>query len=233
MTEAPTEKTGATTQVTVLAAARAVPMRNILTLDDLKEIELPADVVPEGSVRTMDTAVGRLTMTALFPGEPILEQRLIDPNVISPDGRKALYLVDDQVLMAIPAQDLLSRSGILQAGDRVDLLFSLSFPEDRGVGGASSDATKDQQSTFNLLQNLEIAGLVGGVQPATTDQTAQDGDTGEKSTVGQPDAVLLSILPQDALALKYAIDAGGTLDIVLRPLAWNAHLRSIQLTWTT
>jgi len=210
--ETPSSPTTGGPMVTVQAASRAVPVRAILTLTDLVEIELPADAVPEGTVRTTDAAVGRLTMGALYPGEVVLEQRLVDPNVVSPDGRKALFLVDDEVLMAIPAQDILSRAGILQAGDHVDLYFSLSFPENRGIG-ASLSVEEDEQSTFILLQNVTVAGLIGGIQPAsaTADET-----TGEQAAPTQPDAVLLSIPPQDALALKYAIDAGGTLDLVLR-----------------
>jgi pilus assembly protein CpaB len=48
-----------------------------------------------------------------------------------------------------------------------------------------------------------IAAVVGS-QPAT----------GE--TTGSPDALLLTVTPQDALVLKYVKDAGGTVDIVLR-----------------
>lgn len=210
--QTPTGPTAAGPTVTVVAASRAVPVRNVLTLDDLVEIELPADAVPEGAVRTTDAAVGRLTMGALYATEVLLEQRLVDPNVVSPDGRRALYLVDDEVLMAIPAQDILSRAGILQAGDRVDLYFSLPFPENRGIG-ASTGEEKDQQSTFSLLQNVTIAGLIGGVQPVTAAEETQDE---QQPVATEPDAVLLSIPPQDALALKYAIDAGGTLDMVLR-----------------
>lgn len=209
--ETPSPESVTGPMVTVQAAGRALPVRTVVTLNDLVEIELPADAVPEGAVRTTDNAVGRLTLEALYPGEVVLEQRLVDPNVVSPDGRKALFLVDDEVLMAIPAQDVLSRAGILQAGDHVDLYFSLNFPENRGIG-ASLGVEDDQQSTFSLLQNVTVAGLIGGIQPVA----ATEGETEEPATPTQPDAVLLSIPPQDALALKYAIDAGGTLDMVLR-----------------
>jgi pilus assembly protein CpaB len=212
--ETPTSPTATGPTVTVVAASRSVPVRSVLTLDDLVEVELPADVVPDGAVRTTDAAVGRLSMEALFAGEALLEQRLVDPNVISPDGRKALYLVDDEILMAIPAQDLMSRAGILQAGDHVDLYFSLPFPENRGIG-ASIGEEEDQQSTFGLLQNITVAGLVGGVQPTQAAEGSAN-EEAQQAVVTQPDAILLTIPPQDALALKYAIDAGGTLDIVLR-----------------
>jgi len=210
VTETPTGAAAAGPTVTVLTSARALPIRSVLTLDDLLEVELPADSVPEGAVNTTDDAVGRLTTTELFPGEPIIAQKLVDPNVVSPDGRKALFLLEDEVLMALPAADRLSGSGMLSAGDHVDILFSLMFPENRGVG-ATDTQQEEQQSTFGLLQNVTIVALLGGV-PAP----AAGEDNGEKAASSSPDTVLVSISPQDALAVKYAIDAGGTIDLVLR-----------------
>jgi pilus assembly protein CpaB len=211
VTETPTDSAAVAPSVSVYTAARSLPMRSVLTLDDMIAVDMPADVVPEGAVRTSDVAVGRLTTVALYPGEPILEQKLVDPNVVSPDGRKALYLLEDEVLMAVPAQDTLSSSGMLAAGDHVDILLSLPFPENRGIGATATEQD-DQQATFSLLQNVTIAGLVGGVPQATTEE--EEGG-GEVMTV-QPDIVLLSIAPQDALAVKYALDAGGMIDLVLR-----------------
>lgn len=210
VTETPTGSSVIGPTVTVFTAVRSLPMRTLLTLGDMVEVELPAEAVPEGAVRTSDLAVGRLTTAALFPGEPILEQKLVDPNVVSPDGRKALYLLEDEVLMALPAQDALSSSGMLAAGDHVDILLSLSFPENRGVGATATDDA-DQQTTFSVLQNVAIVGLVGGIP-----QVSSGTEEGEETNLVQPDMVLLSIAPQDALALKYTVDAGGVIDLVLR-----------------
>ena len=210
VTETPTGSAALGPTVSVFTAARSLPVRSVLTLDDMIAVDMPADVVPDGSVRTSDVAVGRLTTAPFYPGEPILEQQLIDPNVVSPDGRKALYLLEDEVLMALPAQDTLSGSGMLAAGDHVDILFSLNFPENRGIGSTDTEQ-EDQQTTFGLLQNVSIAGLVGGVPQAASDEGG-----GESVSAAAPDLVLLSIAPQDALTLKYAVDAGGVIDLVLR-----------------
>jgi pilus assembly protein CpaB len=208
---APSGQEAATPQVSVVVAAQAVEVRALLTAEDLELRELPVDAVPEGAVREVEEAEGQITLVDLYPGEIILAQRLVDPNVVSGDGRLALVVADDEVLMAFPAQDLMSRVGVLKPGDHVDLLFSLSLPVNRGVaalmgreeaeGGASSN---EEQFTFNLLQNVTIAAIVGGSTP-----------TGGAST-GAPMAILLTVTPQDALVLKYVKDAGGTPDIVLR-----------------
>jgi pilus assembly protein CpaB len=87
----------------------------------------------------------------------------------------------------------------------VDLLFSLDVPVGAALGGPSFGADQTEQMTFNLLQNITIAAVVGG----------PTGTGGREDT--KPIALLLTVSPQDALVLKYVKDAGGIPDIVLRP----------------
>jgi pilus assembly protein CpaB len=203
-------------RVPVVVAARAIEVRVSLTAEDLELRDLPVEAAPEGAVRELEEAVGKITLVDLYPGEVILAQRLLDPNVITGDGRLALVLAEDEVLMAFPAQDLMSRVGVLKPGDHVDLLFSLDFPVNRGIEeflpaegetaeGKPAQTVQDneEQVTFNLLQNVSIAAIVTGRTP-----------TGGEA--GAAEAILLTVSPQDALLLKYAQDAGGIVDIVLR-----------------
>jgi pilus assembly protein CpaB len=180
-------------EVQVVVATREVAVRSILVADDVALKALPVTAVPEGAVARVEDAVGKITLVDLYPGEVILAQRLLDPNLVTAGGRYALLIAGDKVLMALPTTDLMSRIDVLKPGDHVDLLFSLEFP-----AGA---AEKEKQVTFNLLQNLTIAAVVG--QPGQAAGAA-------------PQALLLTVSPQDALVLKYALDAGATLDLVLR-----------------
>ena len=196
--------------MTVVVAASAVEVRSVLTTDNVEQRELPVNAVPEGAISDLEEAVGKITLVDLYPGEVILAQRLVDPNIVTGDGRLALVVSEDQVLMAISPADLMSRIPVLKPGDQVDVLFSLDFPVDsaqvapqagsdgsetpRSTGGQAGQ--KEEQATFHLLQNLTIAQIVG--------------------EEGNPSALLLTVEPQDALVLKYAIDAGGIQDIVLR-----------------
>jgi pilus assembly protein CpaB len=207
--EAPTRQQSETPLVSVVVAARPVTVRTALTGEDLALREVPADSVPAGAVRDLEAAIGRLSMVELYPDETLLSQRLVDPNVIAADGRTALVLVEEQVLMAVPAQDLLSRVGVLKPGDHVDVLFSLDFPSNRGVA-ATGDDDDEEQATFALLENVTIAALVG--DPTVVEESV-DRTSG---AVIVPQAVLVTISPQDALAVKYMIDAGGVIDLVLR-----------------
>jgi pilus assembly protein CpaB len=203
-------------ELQVVMAASVIEVRSVLTTDNVLVRNVPADAVPEGAVPVLEQAVGRITLVDLYPGEIILAQQLVDPNVITGDGRLALVVAEDEVLMAVPAQDLMSRIDILKPGDHIDLLFSLDFPVDRGLefipeeegegeGGTATGSggqQGDEQVTFNLLENIVIAAIV-----ASETSGAQS---------GAPQALLLTVSPQDALLLKYAWDAGGNPTIVLR-----------------
>ncbi|MFC2029567.1 Flp pilus assembly protein CpaB [Chloroflexota bacterium] len=185
--------------VPVVVASQNIGVRSQLTTSNLEEIEVPVDTTPEGAIGSLDEALGKITLVDLYPGEIILAQRLLDPNIITGDGRLALVVADGEVLMAFPAQDLMSRIPVLKPGDHVDLLFTLNFI----LEGEGAEAD-EEQVTFDMLQNVTIAALVG----------AQNDDG---TVEGQPEAILLTVSPQDALHLKYAKDAGGIVDIVLRP----------------
>jgi len=195
----------------VVVAARNIEVGTRLVAEDLEIKSMPAEALPSGYLDSVDSAVGKVTIADLYPGEVILTQRLVDPNVVSGDGRLAVVVADDEVLMAFPIRDLMSQLDILKAGDHVDLLFSLNFPTGRAVvllpsegegeeaPPATGAASEESQVTFDLLENVTVAAVVSG---------------GE----GQPPAaLLLTVSPQDALLVKFALDAGGTVSVVLRP----------------
>ena len=205
--------------VPVVVAARAVALRSTLTSEDLEVKELPVDLLPEGVLSDVLDAQGKVALVDISPGELILAQRLMEPNAISADGRLALFIAEDEVLMAFPATDLMSRAGVLKPGDRVDLLISLHFPTDRGMvmlaegEAVTGPGGKEELATFVLLENVGIAGFVGG--PSAQEESGGMLSPGAKEA-SSVTAVLFTLTPQDALVLKYAKDAGGVQDIVLR-----------------
>ena len=106
---------GVAPTVPVVVAAVEIKVRTQLTAEVLETKEMPVDIVPVGAVGSVRDATGQLTTVDLYPGEVLLTRRLLDPNVIAPDGRLAMVLVEDEVLMAFPAGDLMSQIGVLQA----------------------------------------------------------------------------------------------------------------------
>lgn len=204
---------GGAPEAAVVVAAQAVPVRSLLKPSDVMLRTIPVNAIPEGALRDVSEAIGKVNLAELYPGEVLLRQRLADPNAKSGDGRVALALSDDQVLIAYPANDLLSRSGVLKPGDRVDLLFSVRVDPNRllaaagarpgvvsGVGGGGDK----EVTTFDALQNVAISAVVG-VVPG-----------GDKAQAGLPQVLMLTVSPQDALVLKYLKDIDSLFDIALR-----------------
>jgi pilus assembly protein CpaB len=191
------QDTGAT--VTVVAATGAIPVGAVLTADLLTEKDVPVQAAPEGYLADADEAVGKITLTDLAAGEILLAARVAEPNVTSGNGRVALIMDRDKLLMAFPANDLMNGLGILKPGDHVDLLFTLSF-KDR-TGGVEGET--EELVTFKAIENQVIAAIVGG-------------GADEEGNASQARALLLTVAPEDAITLKYLKDAGATMDVVLR-----------------
>lgn len=198
----------------VVVMAQPVAVRTVLSADMVTTEEMPVASVPEGALTDLEQAVGKLTLAPLYAGEVVLEQRLVDPNITTGDGRLAVAMADEQVLMAVPADDLLSQVSVLKPGDQVDILISLEVPTVATAATLESPEGGEETKlvTFELLQNVTIAALPGGTLPEAQEATAEVVNQAPAS----PQALLVTLAPQDALTLKYALDAGGIRDITLR-----------------
>jgi Flp pilus assembly protein CpaB len=186
-------------EVQVVVAARFIPEAGLILDGDIDLIKVPADIVPENAARRADEVTGRVALIPISPDEMILINQLVVPDV---KGEHVGFLMDkDKVAVGFQASDLMARSGLVRAGDHVDLLFS-------------TDVQVSEQGsrlvTFNSLQNVEIAALISvGQQEGETPRGAVDRLTG-----GQ--IIILVLDPQDALLLKYLVDYGGTVSLALR-----------------
>ena len=183
----------------VVVLLEDVPRGTVLTEDMVALRDMPADFIPDGAVTVLEDAIGKMALTDLKAGEILLADRVETPTNITRDI--ALTIPEGMVVIALPANDLLNRVGMLKPGDRVDILFSL----DLGEGTAASLRTLD------ALQNVEIQAIV---VPPVLEEVAQGGLAAQGAA---PDkAVLVAVDPQDALVLKYLVDAGAVLDFALR-----------------
>ncbi len=210
----------------VVVATRAISVGTLLRKSDLKLEELPVKAIPDGAITRIEDAVDKLTLADIYAGEAVLSQRLTDPNIVSGDGRIAAVVSEDQVLMALPAADLLSNINILKPGDHIDLLFSLDTPYSEIVQTNQGDNTiivqtlsqqNTKQTTFAALENVTIAAII--------DQNLYTSSNEDKNTLTAAGsgavrsgniALLVTVSPQDALMLKYLKDAGAIIDFVLR-----------------
>jgi len=191
----------------VVVASQFVARRSTLTDADVEIKELPQDSIRSGAIVTEDDAIGKITLTELNQGEMILAQNLLDVTAEGEPERGepslAEALEEDEVAVSLRATDLMSRFGILQAGDKVDLLFSINV-----VGKTyQEEVPRGGLVALNALQNLEILQIV-------TTKTQEEG--AEEEAAPEERFIVLIADPQQAVILKYLKDSGGVIDFALR-----------------
>lgn len=215
----------------ILVATRDIPLGGLLNAEDLILQNFPVELIPRDAIRSVEEAIGKFTREQLTAGEVILSSNLADPTNISHD--LSFLIGPDQVLFAFPASDLLSQLNILQRGDLIDILVTINQPvrvlDERGrqeIDAEGNPLRIDKEITFDAMQRVTIQAVIADViqenQRGTVQITAP-GETPEPEAQPTPvpgerrvRAYLLAMNPQDALVLKYLIDADGTFDIVLR-----------------
>jgi Flp pilus assembly protein CpaB len=192
----------------VVVASRFVERRSTLTAADVEIKGLPQDSIRSGAIVKEEDAIGRITLTQLNQGELILAQNLLEvsaeggPEAGEPSLAEALE--EDEVAVSLRATDLMSRFGLLQPGDKVDLLFSVNvigktYQEEVPRGGLVA---------LNALQNLEILQIVTKTTPQ------QEG--AEEGAVQEERLIVFIADPQQAVILKYLKDSGAVIDFALR-----------------
>lgn len=222
---APTALPPITEQVVVMK--RDVPMGYALTENDFYTLEMVIQLVPRNAFTDPLDAVGKMTKTNLVYGEILQTHHVVDPTNIAHD--KAFVIEEDYVLVAFPATDLMSTLGILQVGDKVELLATFSqeityitYDE----FGVREEKEITRLYTFDAMQKLELSAIIADISygegnaPVTTTDA-----TGEQVTLPtatpSPNqitvrAYLLAVPIQDALVLKNMLDSGATFDMALR-----------------
>ena len=237
---APTAEPIMTTQVVV--TTRDIALGSVLSEQDLQLVEMSVGTVPRNALGDVELALGRITMVHLIEGEMVLEHHLADPTNISHDVG---YIIgNDQVLMAFPADDLMSTIKILQRGDVIDLLVSSVQKvtvQEIGPNGEPVEPAPGEQEvqesrlfTWDVLQKIQISAVVVEII-ATEENAAQGAVSGQAQPTPRPQdirvqAYLLALNPQDALILKNLIDSGAKFDIVLRSPTSNELFGVVPVT---
>jgi len=218
-------------KTSVVVASHDIFLGELLGQEDLALIEVPVETAPRDALATIEEALDRFTRVDLVQGEMILSHNLADPTNVNHD--LAYILDDNHVLLAFPAEDLMSQQSIIQRGDIVDILATVNIAAVNTAPEAATESMTTEQQiqqpteeetiltqnvTVDAYQGVTISALVADIV-VTEEQQEQD----PISVTNPPDrnqiivqAYLLSLPPQDALLLKYLIDAGAIFDMVIR-----------------
>jgi hypothetical protein len=192
-----------------------IPVRSPLRAQDITVMDVPVQLAPLEALSNPEDVVGRVTMIPLVTGETIGEHHLADPTNYSHD--LAFVIEDDQVLMAFPSTDLMSRLNILQPGDVVDILVSLTAPVLPGPGAEAEEGSNDALFTFDAMQEVEISAVVVEVLTANRSgsPSASTASQGSEGVEFQPQPTP-EPAPSNTEPDKHIKDVGGIIDIVLR-----------------
>jgi Flp pilus assembly protein CpaB len=189
----------------VVVTNRDIPLGSVINSGDINTVNVDLAVRPGEAVEDIDLVIGRMAKVPLAGGDWVMNHHLADPNIVNRD--LAFELDDSLVLMAFPPNDLMSRVRMIQRGDVIDVLASITQEvpiteaNSEGEFVQSEEETLSRLITFSAMQQVGITGIVVEV--------SQDGS-------GAPQAYLLALTPQDALVLKHLKDMGATFDYVLR-----------------
>jgi Flp pilus assembly protein CpaB len=185
----------------VIVARERIDARQVVLPEQLETQNLLLSDVPSGAVFRLEDAAGKFTLQPIEAGQPLLAQYLVSLSpgaggTITNTSKLAALLPPDKIGVVLPAADLLSKSGEVSTGDRVDILASLPV--------VSSSEGKGGQVTLVTLQNVSV---VRTLQEASNNQDQPPKTTG----------LVVAVDPQDAVTLKYFVDAGANVSIGLRP----------------
>ncbi len=108
----------------VAVAATHIPAKTPITENMLKFIEVPADYILPGSVVNPKDALGKLARTDIFPGEQILQKKLISKD--DPLGGLSTKIAPGQRATTIAVDQVSALSGLVTPGDKVDVAVTLA-----------------------------------------------------------------------------------------------------------
>jgi Flp pilus assembly protein CpaB len=127
-------------RVPMVVAARDVALIRPLSAQDLEIVSVPPDVLPTGALSSVDDVIGRLPITPLWQGQPLVLQALTDDAAVFHTG---LVLRPGERAIAIPVAAVSAVGGAIFPGARVDVLAVPLLgraPAGRGVELLAADA---------------------------------------------------------------------------------------------
>ncbi|MSQ37188.1 MAG: hypothetical protein EXR61_02600 [Chloroflexi bacterium] len=185
----------------VVAAARELPIRTKLVAADVRVVQVNQDAVPPGVFKDPEDLIDKILIVPRSVGETLLPSKFVPdkaptftvlpPGVQFDPGQPVPPNTPNYRALSISVQDDKAVGGALQAGDPVDILYTLSFDLLKFLRpGGKPDRTADFSAKI-LLQRVPIIAPVASVYTIRT-----DAETAER--------------------LAYLSASGGTLQLLLR-----------------
>ena len=140
--------------VDVVMARTAIPRGHEVQADMLTLEKWPENMVPEGTVQTVEAAIGRVTLSQVFKGEPMLNGKLAAPGAGRGTGNLIKPGMRAYSIQSVNAAGIVA--GLIVPGDRVDVILTVQSSSADPTGGGTSST---------LLQNVEILAIDQDLDP--------------------------------------------------------------------
>ena len=212
-----------TVKTSVIVVTRDLRLGDTLAEADVILSRVPVEIAPRDAITTIEEAIGKMIKSDLIQGEMILQHNLADPTNSNRD--LSFILSEDHVLMAFPAEDLMSRESMIKRGDIIDIFATFTQIIDR-IDDPITELDESENPleisfTVDSMQKVSVTAMVLEIIEGETNEQSGgilSGGTGQAAsgTITNVKAYLLALDPQDALILKHLKDTGAIFDIVLR-----------------
>jgi Flp pilus assembly protein CpaB len=162
----------------IVVAAREIPPKTQITAADLKLVKMNSEVVPPSALTRSEDVVGKITITSISVGEPILLNKLGGANgavfVVFPadafEANGALKVgTPNYRAMSITVSDAQAAGGSIQPGDVVDVLFSFSFDPTKYILNPNAQTSTVDISARIVLERVQILARTLAVYTIRTD----------------------------------------------------------------
>jgi len=193
MAKRPAPESAGVETTPIYVALTDVAMGDPLTLQAIKLEEWPKDKVQPGALGKIEDVEGRRCRVKIFAGEPILEPKLLAKGETQTNATD--LIPKGYRVVAVQVNPVSSASGLIQPGDRVDLLVHVKENTNRGI---PADITR----TF--MQNVKVFSI---------DDKFTRQDEGESSIAVK--TILLLVTPEQCELVMFATKL-GELQLVMR-----------------
>jgi len=184
----------------VVVAAREIPPKTQITAADVNRVKINTDAAPPSAIHRPEDVIGKITIVPITVGEPILPTKLAGANnapfivipadLLGPTG--AIQPNTPQYrAMSITVADNLAAAGNIQAGDVVDVLYTLQFAPEKYLRQVNAQVNAVDATSRIVFERVPIL-----YKLTTTYVIRTDAATAER--------------------IGYLMAAGGSLQLLLR-----------------
>ena len=222
----------------VLVAARDVRPGDFLSPALLRWEEVHAKELPAGAVSALPGSegsvernlVGATVRRAVNQGQPFTADLPLYPG--NP-GFIAAVLSPGMRAVSIPTSAVSSNSGLVSAGDMVDVILTLPSAKAETLGGANDPAAGiNRLAAQTILENVRVLALNNNT--ASLVPVADEKKAPTKNAPAQParrasyETITLEVAPEDAQRLAVAREV-GELQVALRSLREDLQEKPVDL----